>query len=652
MTGTITERPGSAVPPPQRSSWLSGLWRRQLAHYPDNGPRAAYLAIVVLATVVLYYELYIPGAVATQIIAQYDMTLRYFIIISVVGNLVGALGSLAAGLADRWGRANLVAYGLAVTAVLVLLLPHASSKGLYLVLFVLVSLVEGVILVATPALIRDFSPQLGRAAAMGFWTLGPVLGSLVVTEVSSHTLASHPRWQFQFTLCGVIGLIVFAIALVGLRELSPQLRDQLMVSAHDRALIEARAAGIDPETAGKGAWGQMLKLDVVGSAFAISVFLLFYYIAVGFFVIYFATTFGYTPARANGLANWYWISNAIALVVTGLLSDRIRVRKPFMLLGALVSAAGVAVFAVLATHPKTGYYTFAWLLVVIAASGGMAYCAWMASFTETVERHNPAATATGLAVWGGLLRTVVTLSLLGFMLVVSASSVLVDKGTKVQELATQHASELATIAKVQPAVLATLGKNPTDPVAGAQAVSQISGVPVADVARTSALSTKYAPQLQTIGALEPQTLSALGANPGDTAAQTAAVGQISSKLKVGVPEAITRLKAVAAVPPADLGFLQATGPKVQKAVDDLKAVSSVPKADLAYLQANGAQVQKAAVDSPKQWQTWWWVCFAGQIVFLPFIFVMAGRWSPKRAKQDADEHEQLVAEEMRRLGVA
>ena len=43
-----------------------------------------------------------------------------------------------------------------------------------------IGLVEGVILVATPALIRDFSPQLGRASAMGFWTLGPVVGSLVV----------------------------------------------------------------------------------------------------------------------------------------------------------------------------------------------------------------------------------------------------------------------------------------------------------------------------------------------------------------------------------------------------------------------------------------------------------------------------------------
>ena len=47
---------------------------------------------------------------------------------------------------------------------------------------------EGAILVATPALVRDFSPQLGRASAMGFWTVGPVAGSLITSIVAAHTL--------------------------------------------------------------------------------------------------------------------------------------------------------------------------------------------------------------------------------------------------------------------------------------------------------------------------------------------------------------------------------------------------------------------------------------------------------------------------------
>ena len=58
---------------------------------------------------------------------------------------------------------------------------------------------------------------------------------------------------------------------------------------------------------------------------------------------------------------------------------------------------------------------------------------------------------------------------------------------------------------------------------------------------------------------------------------------------------------------------------------------------------------QAAEDNPHQWQTWWWVCVAGQLVFLPFVFVLTGRWSPRRAKQDEVEHEQRVQEELAAL---
>ena len=141
---------GTAAPHhPHGPSLVEGLWRRQLQHYPDNSRRAIYLGIVVLASIVLYYELYIQGAVATNIIVQYGMTFRYFVFVSVIGNAVGAFASLAAGLADRWGRANLVAYGLLLTGVLISFgLPNASSKGEYLILFAMVSFVEGVVLLS------------------------------------------------------------------------------------------------------------------------------------------------------------------------------------------------------------------------------------------------------------------------------------------------------------------------------------------------------------------------------------------------------------------------------------------------------------------------------------------------------------------------
>ncbi|HYZ56624.1 MAG TPA: MFS transporter [Streptosporangiaceae bacterium] len=565
MTATVhgaPERPAAGL-------MAHGLWRRQLSHYPDTGPRVFYLGIVVVATVVLYYQLYVPGAVSPAIIDHYHMTFSYYVYIIVIGNAVGAFGSLAAGLADRWGRANLVAYGLLVTGLLVLFwLPNAPSKLVFGIGYAAVAVVEGIILVATPALVRDFSPQLGRASAMGFWTLGPVVGSLVLALVSSHTLSHLGAWQDQFIICGIVGLAVAAVALVGLRELSPALRDQLMVSMRDRALIEARAEGIDIQESLRHPWRQMLHADIIGSAFAIAVFLIIYYTAVGFFTVYFTTIFGFSLAGANGIGNWFWAFDAGALIVVGVISDIVKVRKPFMVLGAVGAIVMTVIFGSLAGHPHTGYYTFVLVISLLSVFLAIAYAPWMASFTETVERRNPALTATGLAVWGWIIRAVIALSILVMPFVVSSMTPLVTYGGQV-----------------------------------------------------AALSARYAPELATAKAIDPVTQAALSANPANAAAAARAVGEVA----------------------------RAEGVSPAVAVAKLTALVRVPKADLAFLQAHGTQVADAAKAAPGQWRNWWWVCVGGEVVFIPLIFLMAGRWDPRRARQDAAAHEQRVQEELAAL---
>ncbi|MBS2961927.1 MFS transporter [Actinocrinis puniceicyclus] len=561
MSASATEGIPAPASRPTAPRAARVLWHRQLSQYPDTAARYGYLAIVVAATVVLYYELYIQYAVSTAIITHYNMTFTYFVYVSVVGNAVGAFASLLAGLADRWGRANLTVYGLLVTGALVAFaVPNAGSKGMFLTLIALVSFVEGIILVTTPALVRDFSPQLGRASAMGYWTMGPVVGSLVVTAVTSHTYSGSTTWQDEFRYAGWAGLLVFVMALLGLRELSPRLRDQLMVSLRDRALIEAKAQGLDTEAALRGHWRQMLHTDVVGSALAISLFLLLYFAAVGSFTVYFVTAFGYSVQRTAGLLNWYWAANAVSLVVVGLLSDRAKVRKPFMAIGALASIGVLIPFALAATRPQTGYYTFALLVAGIGVFGGFTYAPWMAGFTETVERRNPAATATGLAVYGWIIRAVVAISSAVLPIVVSSATPLVDHGAQVAAAQAQAGPALA-IVQAHPKLFAQLEQYPP---------SQI-----------------------------PPALQA---------------------------------QAVQEVGIANLLAVQKAGPQ------------------LAVLGAYGSQVQQAAAQNPKDWQNWWWVCLGGEAVFIPFIFLMAGRWSPRKAREDLAAHERLIAQQLAQLG--
>ncbi|PTL59757.1 MFS transporter [Paraconexibacter algicola] len=449
--------------------------RRELAEYPSPSRRAACLFVVTVATTVTFYLIYLQGALSPLLIADFDIPLWTFVLVSVVGNAIGAAAAWAAGLADRWGRCNLVLCGLAIAAVLAgVVLPAMSDIASYLVVYAGLSLVGGVVLVTTSALVRDFSPQMGRATAMGVWALGPSLGSLLISAITSDMVPDHPAWEYHFRVAGVFGAVAFVVAFVGLRELSPALRDQVMVTARERALVEARARSSSGTvtTGVNSMWVPALVIPAVG----IGLFLMFYATRVGFFVLYFVANFGYDPSRANGLASWYWVASAIALVTAGVVSDRLRVRKPLLLGGALVSAAALAVFADRATKPDTSYEEFVVLLVLLAGAGGTVATTWLALFTETVERIDPTAIARGMAVYGAVVRGFVVAVLLAFMALVSAPAVLVNHGERVAAISKQHALGLRTIGLLEPELFAAHKADPEDKKVKSRAIAQLGAL--------------------------------------------------------------------------------------------------------------------------------------------------------------------------------
>ena len=657
---------------PSRPKGVSWLWRRQLDHYPETGARITYLAITVLATVMLYYELYVGGSVSTLILANLGMSFTFYVIVLAFGNLIGAFGSLFAGLTDRYGRANLVVIGLFLTAIFTLwILPAATNKWVFSIEGFVVGTIEGICLVATPALIRDFSPQVGRATAMGFWTSGPVLGSLIVAVVGSATIpavvTSTTFWHHEYIICGVIGLIVFAIAAVGLRELSPQLRDQLMVNMRDRALIEARAKGIDVTAALKKPFRQLMKPDVVVSAIAVSVMLLVYYTAVGFSVIYLTTVFGFSLKDANGLGNWNWGFNVIAVILIGVISDRFRVRKPFMVIGGVGAAIMVIVYLVQAGgHPS--YYKLALILALMSFFLGVAYTPWMASYTETVEARNPALIATGLAIWGWIIRIVVFLAYLCLPLVVNTVTPLVNYGAQVQAYATQYKTELA-FATAHPDVVATAQKIPPNVLASAQKIPPA----VLTIAKNDSVqlanAQKFAPQLAVIQAhpalfTKLATYSDPSKIPGPLLTQAIAAAGGGAK-GVAMLTTISQNKAaingVIAVAPdlqkvapyaADLKTIAPYSAQLNTIAPysaQLTALSKVPPSVFTYLKAHAADVQNAAAKTAGQWRTWYWICFGGIVFFLLSIPLLRGRWRTRDAKRDEAEHEAKVQEELAKL---
>ncbi|HXQ61681.1 MAG TPA: MFS transporter [Acidimicrobiales bacterium] len=583
------------------------LWRRQLQRYPSTGPRWGYLGIVVLTTIMLYYLYYVEGAVTPLMLPYYHMSFQYFLYLLVVSNAIGAFTAFIGGLSDKIGRANLTIYGTLVVALVQLVgVPHIHSRFGFALAYCVIGFVEGIILVSTPALMRDFSPQMGRGAAMGFWALGPTMGSLAASLVATHTLTHLHPWQDQFIISGLVCMGVVVISFCFLRELSPQLRDQLMVSERERALVEARALGIDVEKATAHPLRSMLRLDLISSSVAVSLLLLFYFASVSVLTLYWVVVFGRSTADANGINVWYAAFLSATLVFFGIMSDRLRVRKPFMLVGAAATVVMTWFLIDQVGHPHTGYYSNVLVVVLLAAAIGCAYAPWMANYTEQVESHNPALSASGLAVWGWILRLVVAVSFLVLPRVITTSTTLVDN----QGAAT-------TLQAIQAAV----------PYAPSTTACASQGAPAGVIA---GLETTHEPG--------PQTLA---------------------NVIVACDRSHNLLQAVAAA-----GGL--SNPQVQGllaynplavAIDKGRPVSNseiaakvgVHSQNLAGLLLAEKKLVPAQNASPKEWKRWWWVCLGGEVVFGLLVFTMRGRWSPRAAKRDFDEHERVVAAELATL---
>jgi hypothetical protein len=272
----------------------------------------------------------------------------------------------------------------------------------------------------------------------------------------------------------------------------------------------------------------------------------------------------------------------------------------------------------------------------------------MAAYTETVEKHNPAGTATGLAVWGWIIRIVVTASLFVLTLVVPATSTLVDQGSVAQTIQAEHPKEVATLQSLDPATAAALAKNPADPVALPKALGEVAagqGASPAKAAQVTAIASKRFTSLETASAIDPTTLAALSAGSTNPALIAKAQGEIAKGLGVPPAAALTRLLALAApAVKADLTVITPYATSLQA------ATKNIPPDQLAFLQANSAKIAKAQHDNPHQWQHWWWITFFAQIVFLPFVFLLTGRWSPRKAREDQRAHEEMVERELAALG--
>ncbi|MBV9231479.1 MAG: MFS transporter [Chloroflexi bacterium] len=393
------------------------FWQRSLEHYPSNNMRIWYLFLAVIATIVLYYQYFVLPSVVPLVMQNIGLSLPLFGLANIIITILGGVSALFAGLSDRFGRANLIVFGLVLSSLITFVIALTTSVPAFLLVNWVLGFVEGVIFTITSALVRDFSPRMGRGLAMGFWTIGPTVGQVVATFVTSQTLHTFGTWQSQFVIAGITGLVVALICFFGLRELSPELRGQVITTLEETKLAEERAQNTNVAEAMKHPWRQMLRSRVLVAALGIAIFMTFYFSAALYFPTYLTKAFPFTLDGSNRLMSIFNIIDVIGGVLIGFLSDRFIVRKPFMLGGTLVLILTVLFFISRIGQPIS-FVLMSVILGIFGFTVATVWVSWFAGFSEMLEDINPSLVGTGLGIAGFVQRTTTTVALLALTLVV------------------------------------------------------------------------------------------------------------------------------------------------------------------------------------------------------------------------------------------
>jgi sugar phosphate permease len=236
--------------------------------------------------------------------------------------------------------------------------------------------------------------------------------------VFSLTYPLFHTWQSQFVIAAIVGLIVTALCFLFLRDLSPQLRAQVIDTARESQAVEAHAKDVDIEAAMRNPWRQVLRPRIIFSVIGFSVSLIIYFAAQNYFPTYLNLVLKFSLPQADGLVSFFFFMSIAFAILAGIASDLALVRKPFLLAGAIVAIVGVVLFISRMGQPPD-VFLMGVILLLITAGISIYNVPWLAAYTETIEDINPALVGTGMALYGFFIRVVVVASTLGFSFVVA-----------------------------------------------------------------------------------------------------------------------------------------------------------------------------------------------------------------------------------------
>ncbi|HLX36862.1 MAG TPA: hypothetical protein VKR29_03640, partial [Candidatus Binataceae bacterium] len=124
------------------------------------------------------------------------------------------------------------------------------------------------------------------------------------------------------------------------------------------------------------------------------------YIAIqAFGPLIFTESFHYTPGDAAAMCSWFWGGNIIALVIVGIISDSVQLRKPISIFGTILTCVLLAWWI-----PTFGealpHTTMKLVATLLGCCLAILTVPWAAQYSESLEEISPAIQATGWAFYG------------------------------------------------------------------------------------------------------------------------------------------------------------------------------------------------------------------------------------------------------------
>jgi MFS family permease len=372
---------------------------RTLETYPVGAHRWAMLMLTVLATIVSFYEFQFAPLLPLWMPALHFSLddFGWFLLFAVL--LSGGSAMIGGPLADRHGRIIVIDVCLAI--IIVLTFANLLMTGFWSFVIVrgAMNLTAGLMWGALGGLTRDMSPRVSRGAAFGLLTVGAVGCIFLWNFISGETLPLfHNAWQSQIWIMGILAIVMYIPVLLWLKDLHPNLRLTIVESEATVAAAPAehmREAAMEVPASGSAAFRELLSrwevwVLVVGSV----AFLTLPITSQTFFPVMFTGAFHYTPAAAAKMASYFWLLNLFMLVPAGLLSDKLRVRKPLVLIGDVAALVALVWWIGTFSNPLPPFQ-LATMMFVLGGLVAFAFIPWCAQYSELLEDISPALQASG-----------------------------------------------------------------------------------------------------------------------------------------------------------------------------------------------------------------------------------------------------------------